>query len=53
MFDVLKRCFPDRIADWQPHLKELVPTYGTLLSTTPERAEEVLEETARVLQLTA
>ena len=53
MFDVLKKCFPGRIADWEPRLKEMVPTYGTLLSKTPDRAEEVLEETARVLRLTA
>ncbi|WP_210508544.1 malate:quinone oxidoreductase [Naasia sp. SYSU D00057] len=53
MFDVLKRCFPGSIGSWEPHLKELVPTYGTLLSKTPERAEEVLEETARVLRLVA
>jgi malate dehydrogenase (quinone) len=53
MFDVLKRCFPDRISGWQPRLQEMVPTYGTLLSKTPDRAEEVLEETAKVLGLTA
>ncbi|WP_210480366.1 malate:quinone oxidoreductase [Naasia sp. SYSU D00948] len=53
MFDLLKRCFPDRVSTWEPRLRKIVPTYGTLLSKAPERAEEVLEETARVLRLTA
>ncbi|HEY8587943.1 MAG TPA: malate dehydrogenase (quinone), partial [Naasia sp.] len=53
MFDVLRRCFPTRFADWQPRIHEMVPTYGTLLSKTPERAAEVAEETAKVLHLTA
>jgi malate dehydrogenase (quinone) len=53
MFDVLKRCFPDRFEGWQPRLQAMVPTYGTLLSKVPERAREVQQETARSLGLIA
>ncbi|BDZ45747.1 malate:quinone oxidoreductase [Naasia aerilata] len=53
MFDLLRRCFPTRYGGWQPQLKEMVPTYGTLLSKSPERAEEVAEVTAKALRLTA
>ncbi|MCU1437919.1 MAG: malate:quinone oxidoreductase [Naasia sp.] len=53
MFDVLRRCFPDRFSSWEPLIREMVPSYGTLLSKTPERVPEIAERTARVLRLTA
>jgi malate dehydrogenase (quinone) len=53
MLDVLKRCFPDRISEWEPTLKELIPTYGTTLNDTPARAETVQKVTAELLKLDA
>ena len=29
MLDVLSRCFPDRMAGWEPKLREMIPSYGT------------------------
>ncbi len=51
MLDVLQRCFPQQWASWEPSLKELIPTMGTTLNDHPERAAQVLAETAEVLGL--
>jgi malate dehydrogenase (quinone) len=53
MLDVVRRCFPERLAGWEPRLKQLVPTYGTLLSDDPRNARRIQESTAKVLGLTA
>lgn len=53
MLGLLKTCFPDRIAGWEPALKELIPSYGETLNPRPEVAEETLTETAEALALTA
>jgi malate dehydrogenase (quinone) len=53
MLDVLARCFPDRIAAWEPKLREMIPSYGRELSSDPAEAQASLAETAKVLELTA
>jgi len=53
MLDVLAKCFPTRIAGWEPELRELIPSYGTQLSADPERAKKVMAETAKDLGIPA
>ncbi|MFS0866705.1 malate:quinone oxidoreductase [Microbacterium sp. 179-B 1A2 NHS] len=53
MLGLLRTCFPDRIATWEPTLKELIPTYGETLNTDPAKAEQVVQRTASVLQINA
>jgi len=53
MLGLLQTCFPDRVAEWEPRLRELIPSYGEQLNPRPELAEEVLSETADTLALTA
>jgi malate dehydrogenase (quinone) len=53
MLDVLGRCFPDRILDWEPKLREMIPSLGRELSADPAVADASLNETAKVLELTA
>lgn len=53
MLGLLKTCFPDRIAEWEPTLKDLIPSYGETLNPRPEVAQEKLNETAEALALTA
>jgi malate dehydrogenase (quinone) len=53
MLDVLGRCFPDRILDWEPKLREMIPSLGRELSADPAVADASLTETAKVLELTA
>jgi len=53
MLGLLKTCFPDRIGEWEPRLRELIPSYGETLNARPEAAEDVLTETADTLALIA
>ncbi|GAA5203266.1 malate:quinone oxidoreductase [Microbacterium jejuense] len=53
MLGLVKTCFPDRIAEWEPRLRELIPSYGDTLNPRPEVARESLGETAETLALTA
>ncbi|GAA1750823.1 malate:quinone oxidoreductase [Agromyces humatus] len=53
MLDVLSRCFPDRMAGWEPKLREMIPSYGTNLSDDPAAAEASLAATAATLHLSA
>jgi malate dehydrogenase (quinone) len=51
MLQVLERCFADRWQDWQPTLRQLVPSIGTVLSENPELAQQALIRTAGALRL--
>src|SRR4051794_21314820 len=53
MLGLMKTCFPEQIAAWEPRLRELIPSYGETLNARPQVAEEVLSETAEALALTA
>jgi len=53
MLDVLAKCFPDRLAGWEPQLRALIPSYGTPLSSDPATASKVMGETARELGIPA
>ena len=52
MLDVLSRCFPERMDEWEPKIKEMVPSYGVSLTEKPEFAREVHVATAQALELT-
>ena len=49
MLDLLKKCFPAKMAGWEPKLRELIPAYGEKLNASAERAEQVQNETADTL----
>jgi len=51
MLDVLKQCFPDRMASWTPTLKRIVPSFGTKLSDDANKAYLSTSHTAGVLKL--
>ena len=51
MLTVLKRCFSDRYAAWQPTIRELIPSVGTALSDDADAARATLDRTAAVLGL--
>jgi malate dehydrogenase (quinone) len=53
MLDVLAKCFPARIDGWEPELRNLIPTYGTLLSSNKATAVEVMTRTAKELGIPA
>ncbi len=51
MLDLLGRCFPDRIEEWTPTIRTMIPSYGKLLSSSPQLAEKTLSATARKLEI--
>lgn len=53
MLGLLKRCFPEQYAGWEPKLKDLIPTMGQRLNDDADSAEKSMSATASVLSLTA
>ncbi len=53
MVDLLRRCFPNQIAGWEPKLREMIPSYGKKLSDDPAAAAASLAATAAALHLSA
>lgn len=51
MLDVMNRCFPDKMKDWEPKIKEMIPSYGLSLMEHPELLEEIQATTAKTLGL--
>lgn len=52
MLEVLQRCFPSRMAEWEPKIKEMIPSYGISLVENPELFQEIHDATSRTLGLT-
>ncbi|WP_431803196.1 malate dehydrogenase (quinone) [Microbacterium sp. bgisy203] len=51
MLGLLKTCFPDRTAEWEPKLRELIPSYGETLNDRPEVAKKEMAITADALSI--
>ena len=51
MLNLLRSCFPDRQDEWEPKLRELIPTYGELLNDDAELAESTERASAETLGL--
>lgn len=51
MFEIIKKCFPQHLEEWEPKMKEMVPSYGMSLMDNRELLEEVHTTTARALGL--
>ena len=51
MLEVINKCFPQNVKEWEPKLKEMIPSYGTSLVDNPELLQEVHATTAQALEL--
>ncbi|MEK4350573.1 malate:quinone oxidoreductase [Paenibacillus sp. FSL R5-0475] len=51
MLEVLNKCFPQHIKEWEPKIKEMIPSYGLSLLENPELLHEVHTLTATTLGL--
>ncbi|WP_229389276.1 malate:quinone oxidoreductase [Lysinibacillus sphaericus] len=51
MLQVIQKCFPQQAKEWEPKLKEMIPSYGISLLQNPELLEEVHSSTAETLGL--
>ncbi|MFJ7828138.1 malate:quinone oxidoreductase [Psychrobacillus sp. NPDC096623] len=51
MIEILNRCFPQQIEEWEPKIKEMIPSFGVSLMENPELLQEVHASTAEILGL--
>jgi malate dehydrogenase (quinone) len=51
MLEVIKRCFPEHVDEWEAKIKEMIPSYGESLMDNPELLSEVHASTAEALGL--
>jgi malate dehydrogenase (quinone) len=51
MLEVLEKCFPQRMAEWEPKIKEMIPSYGVSLMQNQELLQEIQRSTDEVLGL--
>ncbi|MBO3284840.1 malate:quinone oxidoreductase [Paenibacillus sp. FSL M8-0228] len=51
MLEVLEKCFPQHMEEWEPKIKEMIPSYGVSLAENPELYQEIYESTTEVLGL--
>lgn len=52
MLNLLKTCFPERMAQWEPELARLMPSYGIHLNDDRALADATLADTAGALEIT-
>ena len=51
MIQVINKCFPQHVKEWEPKLKEMIPSYGKSLAENPELLQELNTSTSQVLGL--
>lgn len=51
MLEVINKCFPQRMKEWEPKIKEMIPSYGESLMENPELLKEIHSSTAETLGL--
>lgn len=51
MLEVIGKCFPQYALEWEPKIKEMIPSYGLKLLNNPELIQDIHTTTARTLGL--
>ncbi|WP_277679144.1 malate:quinone oxidoreductase [Gracilibacillus dipsosauri] len=51
MLQVLENCFPQQIKQWEPRIKEMIPSYGVRLLDHPELIQDIHLKTSKALGL--
>ncbi|MEB3104060.1 malate:quinone oxidoreductase [Ferviditalea candida] len=51
MLELINKCFPQHMQEWEPKIKEMVPSYGVSLEKNPELFQEIHAATAQSLGL--
>ena len=51
MLNVITRCFPQHLENWEPKIREMIPSFGKPLLVHPKLAEEIRAHAARTLGL--
>lgn len=51
MLKVLDKCFPQNMKEWEPKIKEMIPSYGLSLMENPDLFKEINSTTSETLRL--
>ncbi|MCM3117014.1 malate:quinone oxidoreductase [Neobacillus sp. MER 74] len=51
MLEVIKKCFPEHIKEWESKIKEMIPSYGMSLMENPNLLDEIHTTTEQTLGL--
>jgi malate dehydrogenase (quinone) len=51
MLEIFNKCFPEHMNEWEPKIKEMIPSYGVSLGQNPQLLEEMHAMTAETLGL--
>ncbi|MFP3125014.1 malate:quinone oxidoreductase [Ectobacillus funiculus] len=51
MLEIITKCFPEHMKEWEPKIKEMIPSYGVSLIENPELQDEIHTLTAQTLCL--
>ncbi|MCK0469869.1 malate:quinone oxidoreductase [Halalkalibacter sp. APA_J-10(15)] len=51
MLEVIEKCFPQQIKEWEPKLKEMIPSYGGTLSERADLIRDLRDSAAETLEL--
>ena len=51
MLEVINKCFPAQAKEWEPKIKEMIPSYGISLAANPELLKQVNEVADKALGL--
>lgn len=51
MLEVIEKCFPQYLKEWEPKLKEMIPSYGQSLVKNPGLIRDIQTSTTAVLGL--
>ncbi|MFS0821908.1 malate dehydrogenase (quinone) [Bacillus sp. 1P02SD] len=41
MLEVIKKCFPEQMLEWEPKIKDMIPSFGLSLMENPELLEKI------------
>src|SRR5699024_1895522 len=51
MLDAIQKCFPQYLKEWEPKIKEMIPSYGESLAENPELLHAVYASSSLTLGL--
>ncbi|GAB3049827.1 malate:quinone oxidoreductase [Virgibacillus ainsalahensis] len=51
MLEIMNKCFPEYMNEWEPKIKEMIPSYGMSLAENPALLNEIHTSTAQMLGL--
>ncbi|SEP62494.1 malate dehydrogenase (quinone) [Virgibacillus subterraneus] len=51
MLEVIEKCFPQYLKEWEPKIKEMIPSYGVSLVENPELFREIHASIVEALDL--